>query len=394
VRGFLGNVMRLDAPLIGLTWDHPRGYAALEQLERLDETGVGGLPPVRWHRRALEDFELGSLPRLASRYDLLVIDHPTLACPGATDCLVPMEELFGTAELAAYQLAAVGPSARSYSIGGRIYALPIDAAAQVGVADVPIAQSQPKNWRDVLSLCRQSRATLCLGGSHAFLMLAAICAGQGQPIDLTSDAVFDDGIEEGLNLMRMLLDLADPVVSFTGPISVLESLAREEGPQYCPLVFGYVTYQRGDTGRLALSAFDAPGASENHASSVLGGTGIAVSRRGTDLEVASEHIRRILSLPVQRELYAEVGGQSSLTEVWEDPEINRKCNYFYSRTRLTMDGAWTRPALSYLPELQKEASKVIQHGLRQRTPARRIRSQLTRLLARLRPPCSSVARPV
>ena len=68
--------------LRGITWDHPRGYAALAELERLDAEGdtcYGAAPvPLTWDRQSLAGFESHPITDLARRYDLLVIDHPGL----------------------------------------------------------------------------------------------------------------------------------------------------------------------------------------------------------------------------------------------------------------------------------------------------------------------------
>jgi hypothetical protein len=66
--------------LRGITWDHPRGYAALTELERLDanaDARYGAVPaPLAWDRQPLAGFESQPIADLAGRYDLLVIDHP------------------------------------------------------------------------------------------------------------------------------------------------------------------------------------------------------------------------------------------------------------------------------------------------------------------------------
>ena len=46
---------RAGPALVGITWDHPRGYAALAELERLDAAAdirYGAVPaPVTWDRQ-------------------------------------------------------------------------------------------------------------------------------------------------------------------------------------------------------------------------------------------------------------------------------------------------------------------------------------------------------
>ena len=68
------------APIKGLTWDHPRGYVALERAaERARAEGLD----LHWERQPLEGFESHPIEDLAERYDLIVLDHPHIG-----DCLL------------------------------------------------------------------------------------------------------------------------------------------------------------------------------------------------------------------------------------------------------------------------------------------------------------------
>ena len=77
----------------GLTWDHPRGFRALE-------AAAEGVDPARdgfsltWDRHSLEGFEERPIREQCDLYDLVVLDHPHVGEAVAADCLVPLEELF------------------------------------------------------------------------------------------------------------------------------------------------------------------------------------------------------------------------------------------------------------------------------------------------------------
>ena len=62
---------RAGPALVGITWDHPRGYAALAELERLDAAAdirYGAVPaPVTWDRQSLTGFESRPITDLARR---------------------------------------------------------------------------------------------------------------------------------------------------------------------------------------------------------------------------------------------------------------------------------------------------------------------------------------
>src|SRR6266545_4641522 len=175
----------MNRPLLGLTWDHPRGWAPLQRLEQLAATSRGPDAPPRplhWERQPLEGFESEPISALARRYDVLVVDHPGLGAAVDDGCLVALEELFDAAELDSMRVAAVGRSFGSYRLDGRQWALPLDAATQVGVARPDLLGSRtptPATWEAVRELSRALRLTLCLGGPHALLMLCALCVAQG-----------------------------------------------------------------------------------------------------------------------------------------------------------------------------------------------------------------------
>ena len=114
-------------------------------------------------------------------------------------------------------------------------------------------------------------------------------------------------------------------------------MAAGGGPAYCPLVYGYVTYQRplgGEPGSSRLAAFDAP-AGPGGIGSVLGGTGLAITRSALELGAAAALIRTLLSDEVQVSLYAELGGQSSARQAWQHPGADAAAGGFYRATLAT-----------------------------------------------------------
>ncbi|MGR6922097.1 hypothetical protein ACU635_48285 [[Actinomadura] parvosata] len=340
----------------GLTWDHPRGYAPLDELTRLDLAGAnpyGAVPePIMWDRQPLEGFESEPIARLCETYDVMVIDHPGLGA--ATGALVPMEELFAPEELAGLRFA--GRSYESYHLDGRQWALPLDAATQVAAARPGVAV--PGSWPEVVAAARASRMALCLGGPHAFLMFCAVTCG---------DFLDEAAGERALELMAELLALApDRAISLRNPIGVLDAMAAGE-IDWCPLLYGYVTYP--------LAFTDAPAWPGRAPGSVLGGTGLVVSRRriGEVRDAVRAHLLRLTSEPVQRTLFPATGGQPAALSVWADepaPTAAGDTPGFYRNTRATMEAAWIRPRFPGYIALQERSSALIRDGLLAGTPAR------------------------
>ena len=355
--------------LRGITWDHPRGYRALDAI-------AAGTGDIVWSRQALAGFEETPLDELAEEFDLLVIDHPNLGAAGATTRLLPLDDAsLGIAPLLAELSAqSVGRSFDSYRADGGLWALPLDAATQVTVR-TPGSASPPDDWAGVVEHARAVPTALCLGGPHAFLMLAALCAGEGRPL-VDADGDLDlDVIDERLELMARLLDLADEQASTLTPIRLLDLMASGRGPQYCPLVYGYVSYQDGP--RPVLRVGDAPLGTVSRGS-VLGGTGLAISSRTPDRDAAVAAAARLLSPSGQRATYPREGGQSARLDVWTDPAQNALVNGFYADTLATMRDAWVRPRAAWYPALQRIGSDLVREGLIERRPARRIRQELER----------------
>ena len=114
--------------LRGMTWSHPRGLdPLLASVPSLEELGVA----VTWDARSLQGFEEASIERLASEYDLIAIDHPFMGDAFAQGALQPVDSIVGEAFVAELKANSVGPSFESYLWNGRLWAIPVDAAAQV-----------------------------------------------------------------------------------------------------------------------------------------------------------------------------------------------------------------------------------------------------------------------
>jgi multiple sugar transport system substrate-binding protein len=384
------------APLRGLTWDHPRGYLVLDALAATAGPGDPAAQ-IRWDRQPLEDFESRPLRTLADDYDLLVIDHPGLGEAVRDGCLRPLDDLFSPGELAGWRDRTVGASFDSYRLGGQQWALPLDAAAQVSVCRPETLgpetlgpetlgpetlgpetlrpetlrpetlDERPASWADAIKAAGAQPTALCLGGPHALLMFAAICVASGRrPAATPGEFVPTGAGRAALGIMAGLLAHADREVSQRNPIGVLDAMTAPGGPSYCPLVYGYVTYHRPERGPQRLTAFDAP-AGPGGIGSVLGGTGIAVTRSAAQTTaqaaVVAGLLRTLLSEPVQVGLYAELGGQSSLRPAWQDSGADERSGGFYRATRRTVESAWVRPRFAGYPAFQAAASAVLRDGL-------------------------------
>ncbi len=364
----------MTSPLRGLTWDHPRGYRALERLATASlRPGATTAPAVVWERQSLADFEARPLRCLADDYDLVIIDHPALGEAVADECLLSLEQVVPAARLRELGQSAVGQSSESYFFGGRQWAVPIDVATQVSVVRPDLTAERPANWDAVVRSAAVAPTALCLGGPHALLMLSSVCLALGEAPAAGPEVFVDHAVGlEALGIMRGILVCALPEVSMLNPIQLLESMASDNTVAYCPLVYGYLPYQLGQNTVRLLEFYDAPSGQETEPpASVLGGAGLAVTRSCSNLPEARAFIEIIYDGDVQRAIYPEEGAHSVLTEVWHDSKMTGAAGDFYLNTRRTVDNAWVRPRFDGYVPFQANASQAVRCGLTSGEAARR-----------------------
>lgn len=365
------------AALKGMTWNHPRGLDPLLAASAAWTTETG--TTIAWEARSLQDFEAYPLEDLAAAYDLIVIDHPHVGGIVDAGCLVPFAESAALADIAA---GSVGASFPSYHYAGRQWALPIDAAAQVqawvpGRIDGPVA-----GWDAILSLARDGRIACPLRAPHALMTLFTLCGQLGRSPESDGDTLFD--AEVAPRAWSMLAELADavgPDARHHDPIAILDAMSgRDSAIAAAPYIYGYVSYAR--TGfrpsRIAFTDLTPIGAT-GPAGSALGGTGIAVSARSSDIAAAQAFACWVASGTVQATLYATRGGQPGHDAAWRDASVNAATNDFFAATRRTLDAAWLRPRHAGYMRFQHEASALIDAALDTRDDGRTVIARLNDL---------------
>lgn len=373
----------------GLTWDHPRGYNALAAAAaRLDPVRDG--LRIDWETQPLEGFESHPIADLASRYDLVVIDHPHLGEATSADCFIPMEDLFSAAEIAAWGAATIGPGLSCYFYAGRHWALPLDAATQV-LACVPDLLgpdhpdgTPPADWASVIALSKRHPVALSLAGPHAVLSFMSLCVALGEPpADRDPDVLVSRDTGCGaLEIMRELSASTPEWSRALNPIGLLEAMAGGEALALVPLIYGYVNYAAprrttGGAGRRAVRFADAPtaGGFGIHGST-FGSTGLAVSRRATVTPALLDHIRWLMAEQTQRRFIPDHEGQPSNRAAWHDADVNATWGNFYLGTAATLESAWVRPRHDGYIGFQSGASALLRDSLTGGLRAGTVLSQL------------------
>lgn len=356
--------------LRGMTWDHPRAYLPLQAFAERHPA-----PSVTWDRQPLADFEARPLESLAPSYDFLVVDHPGLGHAIATGAILPWDKVFTADELAVWAGTTVGRTWASYTLDDAQWALPIDAATQVGIRASDLRHPLPTAWTDVPAASHDVATALCLGGPHAFLMLLAMCADDSRT---TPDLLDPQTAEQALDLLTWLWRSVDREVSLGDPITVHEAIAAG-ATDWCPLAYGYASYAGSRAGRRALAWADAPTFATERPGSVLGGTGLALSaQRDTDLDAVRDWVGAFLATDVQAGLVPSTSGQPAHRAAWDSPQVDAGWNGYYSATRRSVDTAWIRPRHDGWVALQDEASEMVREVIDGRARATDVVAEINR----------------
>ncbi|HEX5786951.1 MAG TPA: extracellular solute-binding protein [Woeseiaceae bacterium] len=355
----------------GLTWDHPRGYRALEAAAR--RAAADGLA-LTWDRHPLEGFEAHPIAELCARYDLVVLDHPHVGEAVAAGCLKPIEDLFGADDVARWDAECIGATAASYAYAGRHWALPLDAATQVMARRPDLVDTPPATWEEVCALAERQVVALSLAGPHAILSFQSICAAVADSAARPGDDEFvERGVgREAYRIMTRLVRTSPQALRDANPIALLEHIASGDGVALCPLVYGYVNYaSRG----VAFS--DAPRAVPGgRPGSILGGTGIGISQRAKPSPALLAHLRWLLSDDAQCGFIPQHEGQPARRSAWQDAGVNAQANGFYAATRETLEQATLRPRHDGAVAFQAAASARLREGLFAEQPAHAVLDDL------------------
>ena len=379
----------------GLTWDHPRGFNALEAAAARLDPGRDGLT-ISWDRQPLEGFESHPVADLCERYDLVVLDHPQVGEAVEAGCLTPLEEVFPAAFLGEIAAATIGPCFDSYGMSGRHWALPLDAAAQVMASRPDLLPEPPRTWDDVTEVSALTGGVaLSLAGPHAILTFLSMAAALADmPAEPDGEVlVSHDAGREAWERLQDLAARAPGVVRDLNPIGILGHMAEFDDVILCPLIFGYVPYAAPTRDR-PLRFTDAPRAAPGgRPGSILGGTGIGLSRRCPVSPALLRHLTWLMGAEAQTQFIPAHDGQPSRRSAWHDASVNAAWGDFYRGTADTLEAARVRPRHSGYVAFQTRASALLREALGAGMPAGRLIETLQDLYRASRAPARAMRTP-
>lgn len=359
--------------LRGSTWDHTRGYAPLPATA---EAYSAAHPDMRvvWEKRTLRDFAEMSLPQLALKYDLIVLDHPWIGGCVAAGALVPLDSYLSADFLDDQAANSVGKSHASYAYDEHQWALAVDAAAQVAAYRPDLLERYeaeiPRTWGEVFALAERLKrdgATVSTPLMHVdcFPAFFSLCANAGEQAFTSEDAAVSRAVgRHALGMMRRLAEIGHPDAVKWNPPQLLDRMSTSDDIAYSPLLFGYTNYARPGYRDHLVRFADIPADVNGLPNgAILGGAGLAISSTCQHPEAAADYAAFVASGEAQRGMYFDTGGQPGHRGAWLDARTNAEANDFFTDTLATLDGAAMRPRYDGWIAVQDAACRILHHFL-------------------------------
>jgi multiple sugar transport system substrate-binding protein len=368
--------------LTGITWNHTRGYLPLVAAAQRFADRDPGIEIV-WHKRSLQEFADAPIERLAESFDLLVIDHPFVGYAARHPTLLPLDEHLPADYLADQATNSVGRSFESYHFGGHLWALAIDAATPVSAHRPDLLErhsvSLPETWAELIALARRGFVVLPAIPVDALMAFYMLCLALGEEPFAGGDEVASPSTTvAALEALRELVACCEPACLDRNPIRTYEAMVARDDLVYCPFAYGYSTYAQATYAKPPLKFGGLISLDGRRLRSTLGGTGLAISRRCRDLDLAVAYARFVAGPDCQRGLYSRAGGQPGHRGAWLDPEVNAGAGDFYRDTLPTLDEAYLRPRYDgYIP-FQDRTGEMVHAYLRDGGDPRRTLADMNR----------------
>jgi len=358
--------------LRGITWNHSRALPPLvATAQRFEELYPG--VRIQWEKRSLHEFGHADIVTLARNFDLLVIDHPMTGDAETTGVLNDLLPLLSFEEIKDLQDDSLGPCFSSYMYQGKLYALPIDAAAPAASFRPDLFEQhglrEPILWDDVMTLARSGWVRMPAFSADLFLNFMGLCVSQGSAVTTGTEQLVDHEI--GAQCLEQLCELASLMpdeIYRMNPIAMYERMSSEDTFAYCPFAYTYSNYSRSGFGVKHIR-FSNPVALDEDLPmrTVLGGTGIAISAECDQIALALNYSLFVAGRSSQCTLYGICGGQPASRSAWHDPLLNQITDDFFSRTAASIETAYVRPRYPGYVALQEHAGEAIakyckQHG--------------------------------
>ena len=351
--------------LKGITWDHSRGYDPMIATSKVFAEKHNNEVCIKWDKRSLQAFADRPIAQMVEEYDLMVIDYPHVGEVSAKGLLHNFDVEKYSKALELLQKQSVGLSHQSYNIDGHQWALALDAATQVGCYRSDLITALPKNWDDLFQLAQNKRVIWPLKPVHAISSFYSIYNNITEVFEPSDKDFIQNNF--GIKTLQMMKLISQHVPSECfdmDPIKTAEILSEHDDFYYSPYTYGFSNYSRIDYRKNLLTYGDVINLSgKGPHGTHLGGTGIAISNKSKNKDLALEYSYWIAGSECQQTTFYSSGGQPGNSDAWENDTINLETNNFFKNTRLTLDQAWVRPRHNGYMKFQDESGNMINEYL-------------------------------
>lgn len=304
---------------------------------------------IKWEKRSLQEFADFSIQQLAERFDLLVIDHPWAGFAAKTKSILPLDAFLPELYLEDQRLNSVGQSYESYRYGGHQWALPIDAATPVASSRPDLLHERgidlPRTFEELLALAAKGMVAFAGIPIDVLMNFYTFCCSLGEDPCQQEDRLISEAT--GIQALQLFRELAAHIhqENFNrNPIQVYEAMTLSDDIAYCPFAYGYSNYSRRGYARRLLHFHDMVSLDgKNNLRSTLGGTGLAVSASSAHQEMAVRYAAYVASPGCQQTVFFDNGGQPGHLSAWKDPDVNGRCEQYFSSTLPALQRAFLRP---------------------------------------------------
>ena len=355
--------------LTGITWDHSRALPPLvATAQRYEELHPG--VRIRWEKRSLHEFGHLPIDALAQKFDLIVIDHPWAGFCFAHELVHDLAPLLSSAQRADLEQNFIGPSFTSYLYEGKLLAIPIDAATPTPSCRPDLLGAHglkfPETWNELLALADAGHAVMPGFPADLFLNWSMLVATLGGDIAADPEVICDEACgRAAMELLRRLAEKMPAQIYDWNPIAIAERMTRTNDIAHCAFAYSYGNYCRPSFTDRPLRYGPLPRLDVGRPlRSIVGGTGIALSKRCADVAHALDYALFTGSAAIQAGIYTLSGGQPSRREAWTDSSLDSVAGGFFRAARHDQESCLVRPRYEGYVPLQEEAGTPLQQYMR------------------------------
>ncbi|MFC2175829.1 extracellular solute-binding protein [Bacteroidota bacterium] len=348
----------------GITWNHSRAFppliAAAQRYEELN-------PDTRivWAKRTLDEFGHKPIDQLASEYDLIVIDHPWSEFCFDKNLVLDLKKHLTPAQWTDLEQNCVGSSFDSYVFEDKLLAIPIDTATPTPSWRPDLIKKHdlqlPKTWEDLIALSDKKHVIMPGFGADLFLnWLMFLHALDAHPFESTEVIADKTAATEAMSLLKRLAEPMPEAMFNWNPINIAEIMTTTDNFVYCPFAYSYSNYTRPSFTSKPLQYGNLISLNEKPLRSILGGTGIAISTRCSEVDLALDFSLYCASADVQSNIYTYSGGQPARKEAWLSEQLEAFTGSFFTGSYVSHKNALVRPRYNGYVPLQEKAGADLQ----------------------------------